>query len=176
MTKTLPNASCLGNRLKQRAFLHYQHSRRLILQAYHQMARGTSSNVAAAGRDSGARLGEPPRSSLLYPLVSLSEDYISRDHDMSHATKIAFVAAFVSALGNISSEASARGRLYPVTRCGPDLAYFCPIHGYFDMTPFHYNLAIYPGCIKVVPVQTPYGIKRHRALVCGAPERTMIWW
>jgi hypothetical protein len=99
---------------------------------------------------------------------------------MSHTTKIAivaaFVAAFVAALGGISNEASARGRLYPLTRCGPDLAYLCPIHGYFDQPPFHYNVAIYPGCIKVVPVETPYGIERRRVLVCGAPERTMVWW
>ena len=74
---------------------------------------------------------------------------------MSHVIRIAIVAVFVAALGSISSEASARGRLFPLTRCGPDLAYLCPIHGYFDMAPFHYNLAIYPGCIKVVAVQTP---------------------
>jgi hypothetical protein len=95
---------------------------------------------------------------------------------MSQATKIAIVAAFVAALGGISSEASARGRLYPLTRCGPDLAYLCPIHGYFDQAPFHYNVALYPGCIKVVPVETPHGIEHRRAIVCGAPERTMIWW
>ena len=95
---------------------------------------------------------------------------------MSHATKIAIVAAFVAALGGISSEASARGGLYPVTRCGPDLAYLCPIRGYFDQPPFHYNVAVYPGCIKVVPVETPNGIKRQRAIVCGAPERPMVWW
>jgi hypothetical protein len=95
---------------------------------------------------------------------------------MSHATKIAIVAAFVAALGGISNEASARGRLYPLTRCGPDLAYLCPIHGYFDGTPFHYNVAVYPGCIKVVPVETPNGIEHRRAIVCGAPERSMIWW
>jgi hypothetical protein len=49
---------------------------------------------------------------------------------MSH-TRIAIVAA-MAALGNISSEASARGRLFPLTRCGPNLAYLCRIHGYFD--------------------------------------------
>jgi hypothetical protein len=95
---------------------------------------------------------------------------------MSHATKIAIVAAFLAALGGISNAAAARGRLYPVTRCGPDLAYLCPIHGYFDQPPFHYSLAIYPGCIKVMPIRTPYGVERRRVLVCGAPERTMIWW
>ncbi len=95
---------------------------------------------------------------------------------MSHATKIAIIAAFVAALGGISSEASARGRLYPVTRCGPDLAFLCPIHGYFDQAPFHYNVAVYPGCIKSVRVETPYGIESRRTIVCGAPERQMIWW
>ena len=95
---------------------------------------------------------------------------------MSHAVKIAIVAAFIAALGGISTEASARGRLYPVTRCGPDLAYLCPIHGYFDQAPFHYKVAVYPGCIKMVAVETPNGIERHRSIVCGAPERSMIWW
>jgi hypothetical protein len=90
-----------------------------------------------------------------------------KDQPMSHAVKIAIAAAFVAALGGISSEASARGRLYPLTRCGPDLAYLCPIHGYFDQAPFHYSLAIYPGCIKVVPVETPRGIERRRTIVCG---------
>jgi len=84
---------------------------------------------------------------------------------MSHAAKIAIVAAFAAL--SLSSEASARGRLYPVTRCGPDLVDLCPIHGYFDLTPFHYNVAIYPGCIKVVPVETPHGIEYRRAIVCG---------
>jgi hypothetical protein len=90
-----------------------------------------------------------------------------KDQPMSHAVKIAIAAAFVAALGGISSEASARGRLYPLTRCGPDLAYLCPIHGYFDQAPFHYSLAIYPGCIKTVPVETPHGIEHRRTVVCG---------
>jgi hypothetical protein len=98
-----------------------------------------------------------------------------KDQHMSQVPKIA-VAAFIAALGGISDAASAHGRLYPLTRCGPDLANLCPIHGYFDQPPFHYNLAVYPGCIRVVPVPTPYGIERRRAIVCGAPERTMIWW
>jgi hypothetical protein len=63
-----------------------------------------------------------------------------------------------------------------VTRCGPDLGYLCRMHGTFSSAPFHYNLAIYPGCIKTVRVETPYGVERHRAIVCGAPERTMLWW
>jgi hypothetical protein len=95
---------------------------------------------------------------------------------MSHVTKIAIVATFFAALGGISNEASARGGLYPLTRCGPDLAYLCPIHGYFDRAPFHYKVAVYPGCIKWVRVETPYGVERHRTIVCGAPERPMVWW
>jgi hypothetical protein len=94
---------------------------------------------------------------------------------MSHATKIVVIAAFV-AVGGLSSDASARGRLHPLTRCGPGLAYLCPIHGYFDQPPFHYNLAIYPGCIRTVSVETTYGIERRRAIVCGAPDRPMVWW
>jgi hypothetical protein len=50
------------------------------------------------------------------------------------------------------------------------------MHGTFSSAPFHYNLAVYPGCIKTVRVETPYGVERHRAIVCGAPERTMLWW
>jgi len=99
----------------------------------------------------------------------------SRDQDMTHATRIAF-ALIVTALASFSSAASAHGRLYPVTRCGPDLAYFCPIHGYFDRVPFHYDVAVYPGCIKFAAVQTPRGIERRRVLVCGAPERPMVYW
>jgi hypothetical protein len=94
---------------------------------------------------------------------------------MTHVTRIA-VAAILVALSGMSSTASAHGRLYPLTRCGPDLAYLCRIHGYFDSPPFHYNLAIYPGCIKTVAVQTPYGVERRRTVVCGAPERSMVWW
>jgi hypothetical protein len=99
-----------------------------------------------------------------------------KDHKMSYAIKIAVVATILATLGGISDEASARERLYPLTRCGPDLAYLCPIHGYFDQPPFHYNLAIHPGCIKVVRVATPYGSERRRTIVCGAPERPMVWW
>jgi hypothetical protein len=98
-----------------------------------------------------------------------------QDQDMSHASKVA-VAVIVAALASMSGAASARGGLYPLTRCGPDLAYLCPIHGYFDRAPFHYHLAIYPGCIKTAPVQTPNGIERRRVLVCGVPERPMVWW
>jgi hypothetical protein len=114
-------------------------------------------------------LGELPRSSLLsiLPSITVRKLYF-KDLNMSHATKFAIVAAFVAALG-ISNAASARARLHPqpLTRCGPALAYLCPIHGYFDLAPFRYGLAIYPGCIKMVPVETPYGIERRPAVVCG---------
>jgi hypothetical protein len=85
---------------------------------------------------------------------------------MSYVTKIAFGAAFVAAVG-ASNAATARARQHPLTRCGPDLAYLCPIHGYFDLAPFRYGLAMYPGCIKAVPVETPYGVERRLAIVCG---------
>jgi hypothetical protein len=95
---------------------------------------------------------------------------------MSYSVRFAIFVAIVAAFGGMSGEASARGRLYPLTRCGPDLAYLCPIYGAFDQVPFHYNLAIHPGCIKSVTVETPNGIERRRAIVCGAPDREMIWW
>jgi hypothetical protein len=50
------------------------------------------------------------------------------------------------------------------------------MHGYFTSAPFHYNLAIYPGCIRTVRVETPYGVERRRTVVCGTPDRPMIWW
>src|SRR5258708_32128584 len=61
---------------------------------------------------------------------------VFEDWHMSHAPKIA-LAAFVAALGGISDTAFAHGRLYPLTRCGPDLADLCPIHGYFAQPPLH---------------------------------------
>jgi hypothetical protein len=95
---------------------------------------------------------------------------------MSYAPKIALAALLAALIVGTADTASARGRLYPLTRCGPELGYLCPIHGYFDLTPFHYNVAVHPACIQVVPIQTPNGVVRRRAVVCGAPERTMIWW
>ncbi len=77
------------------------------------------------------------------------------------------IAVIVVALGGAWHQASARERVYPLTQCGPELAYLCPIHGYFDAPPFHYNLAVYPGCIKSVRVATPSGVERRRVLVCG---------
>ena len=86
---------------------------------------------------------------------------------MSHLKKVAVFTTLVASMSAISNEGHTRGRSYPLTRCGPDLAYLCPIHGYFDLTPFHYSLAIYPGCIKVLPVETPRGTERRPVLVCG---------
>ena len=87
---------------------------------------------------------------------------------MSQILKVAFAAAAVAVAGlSLSSDADARGGLYPLTRCGPHLAYLCPLHGYYDAPPFHYNLAIYPGCIRTEIVDTPEGPRRRRVLVCG---------
>jgi hypothetical protein len=98
-----------------------------------------------------------------------------KDQDMPHVNKIVF-AAIVAALVGLSAPASAHGRQYPLTRCGPDLGYLCRMHGYFTSPPFHYNLAIYPGCIRTIRVETPNGVERQRAVVCGAPDRPSIWW
>jgi hypothetical protein len=85
-------------------------------------------------------------------------------------------AGILALLASLPSQASARGRLYPLTRCGPDLGYLCRLHGSFASVPFHYDTAIYPGCIKAVAVETPYGPERGRAVVCGLPQRPMVWW
>jgi hypothetical protein len=86
---------------------------------------------------------------------------------MSPCLKIALAAAVGTVLlGGLESEAAARGK-FPLTRCGPGLAYLCPIHGYFDQPPFHYSLAIYPGCIRTELVETPTGMRRLPVLVCG---------
>ena len=95
---------------------------------------------------------------------------------MPYATKFVLAAIVAALLVGLSDPASAQGRPYPLTRCGPDLSYLCRIHGYFNSAPFHYNLAIYPGCIRTIRVETPYGVERRRTIVCGAPERQMIWW
>jgi len=87
---------------------------------------------------------------------------------MSHILKVALAVTAVAVVTlSLASEAFARGRLYPLTRCGPDLAYLCPLHGYYDAPPFHYNVAIYPGCIRTQIVDTPEGPRRRRVLVCG---------
>lgn len=90
--------------------------------------------------------------------------------------KIAIAATVAVAAMALSAPAEARHRLYPLTQCGPTLEHLCPLRGAFEGAPFHYNLAIYPGCIKTVAVQTAYGVERRRAVVCGAPAREMIWW
>ena len=87
---------------------------------------------------------------------------------MSPVSRIAAVFGLIVAIAAlVPTGASARGRLYPLTACGPGLAYLCPIHGYFDLPPFHYNLAIYPGCLQLRPVETPEGVRMRRVLVCG---------
>jgi hypothetical protein len=86
---------------------------------------------------------------------------------MTLTLRVILAATVVLVLGGPIGEASARPRLYPLTRCGPDLAFLCPIHGYFDSAPFHYNLAIYPGCIKSAAVETPRGVRKRLVVVCG---------
>jgi hypothetical protein len=110
--------------------------------------------------------------------LGMNERTISRlgDQGMRGFHKIAVAAALTVMLAGLSGPAAARGRLYPLTQCGPGLSYLCPIHGRFDGAPFHYNLAIRPGCIRTVDVQTPEGLERRRAVVCAAPEREMVWW
>ena len=87
---------------------------------------------------------------------------------MSKGIKAAFVAAAVTAaFGCTLTEASARTRNFPLTQCGPDQAYLCPIHGFFDAAPFTYSLAVYPGCLRRERVETPHGIRRRLVVVCG---------
>ena len=93
---------------------------------------------------------------------------------MPHTTKIA-AATILAALAFLPNAASAH-ELYPLTRCGPDLAYLCRLHGSFDSVPFHYNAAVRPDCIKTIEVETPRGFERRRAVVCGAPQRPIVWW
>jgi hypothetical protein len=100
---------------------------------------------------------------------------LEKDKGMPHATKIALAGIAFMAAGAFTP-ASAHGRQYPLTRCGPDLAYLCPLRGQFADVPFHYDLAVHPGCIKTVVVDTPQGPRRRKSIVCGAPEREMIWW
>jgi hypothetical protein len=115
--------------------------------------------------------------SLARVYVSSNEqsDVSNKDLGMSVTPKVAFIV-FAFVMIGASESASARSASYPLTRCGPDLSYLCPIRGYFDAPPFRYNLAIYPGCIRNVAVETPQGVERRRAVVCGAPTRSMVWW
>jgi hypothetical protein len=96
----------------------------------------------------------------------------SKEHALANAIRIA-AAAVVILMTGTSAPAKA-ARLYPLTECGPDLSRLCRLHGAFEATPFHYNLAIYPGCIRRVAVMTPRGLRYRPAVVCGAPERPMI--
>jgi hypothetical protein len=83
------------------------------------------------------------------------------------AFRTGVAAAVALAVLSGTSCAAARSPLYPLTQCGPDFEHFCPIHGYFDSVPFHYNFAIYPGCLRTERVQTPRGMRRRLVLVCG---------
>jgi len=94
---------------------------------------------------------------------------------MHHIGKIVSTALIIL-LASLSEPAAARERLYPLTRCGPDLTQLCRLKGRFEGAPFHYNLAIHPGCFRTATVQTPTGVKRGLLMVCGAPEREMVWW
>lgn len=86
---------------------------------------------------------------------------------MSLLTRIAIATTAIAILGgSMIGPADARRNSYPLTLCGPDLTRLCPIRGFFDSTPFRYNLAIYPGCIKWAVVETPRGLRRQRVLVC----------
>nr|WP_244422874.1 hypothetical protein [Bradyrhizobium sp. ORS 278] len=89
---------------------------------------------------------------------------------LSNVTRIAVLALL---LAGVSGPVSARGP-YPVTECGPDLSSFCRLHGAFQATPFHYNLAIYPGCIRTVALETSRGPKYRRVVICGAPDRSVV--
>lgn len=113
----------------------------------------------------GPGLGARPRLrvvTLLTGMIGREVSYMSQVFRVKLATVFAGVL-----LGGTLSEVSARPRLYPLTQCGPDLDYLCPIHGYFDSVPFHYNLAIYPGCLRRERVETPRGIRRRLIQVCG---------
>lgn len=114
-------------------------------------------------------VGQPENYGLLFPAMNASEVRLPQ------ITKIAAAAILVAVVG-LPNSASARRQLYPVTRCGPDLAYLCRLHGSFDSVPFHYNTAVRPDCIKPVEVETPNGLERRIAVVCGAPQRPTVWW
>lgn len=94
---------------------------------------------------------------------------------MFHVIKITIAALTISLVG-VATPALAHHSRFPLTRCGPGLEYLCRIHGFFDQPPFHYSLAIYPGCIRSVRVSTPRGIAYRRTIVCSVPERSMVWW
>jgi hypothetical protein len=93
---------------------------------------------------------------------------------MSNLMRIGAVALAAVTMG-LSGKASAR-RLYPLTECGTNASHFCRLHGAFEAPPFHYALAIHPACLQHIPVNTPRGVRYRLALVCGGPERPMVWW
>ena len=94
---------------------------------------------------------------------------------MSIGVKV-FLSVIISVFFGLGVSSSADARPYPLTPCGPDLAYLCPLHGSFETRPFHYDLAIYPGCIRSVYVRTRSGVKRRHELVCGSWDRQQIQW
>lgn len=86
---------------------------------------------------------------------------------MPYTKNIAMIGALLLATCGASNEAAAQRRGAPMAQCGPDMAYLCPVKGSFDLAPFVYNLAIYPGCIRTERVHTPNGWKRRHVLICG---------
>lgn len=82
--------------------------------------------------------------------------------------RAALAIVAVVAVSAAASDAQARSpRNFPLTLCGPDLAYLCPMNGYFNLTPFRYSLAVYPGCLQRQRVETPTGVRSRLVLVCG---------
>jgi len=86
------------------------------------------------------------------------------------------IVTIISVFVGLSDSPRADARPYSLTRCGPNLAYLCRLHGYFDSQPFHYNLALYPGCFRTVTVRTHLGRERRRELICGTQDRPQIRW
>jgi hypothetical protein len=85
--------------------------------------------------------------------------------------RITKLAAFIIAVLAVSvlnmETAAARIKHRRLTFCGSTYDGLCHLGGFFDQAPFRYNLSIYPGCIKWIRIQTPYGIERRRVVVCG---------
>jgi hypothetical protein len=83
-------------------------------------------------------------------------------------TKLAVFIVAVSTVcfANLDT-AAAKVRHPRLTFCGSTYDGLCHLSGFFDLAPFRYNLAIYPGCIKWMRVETPHGIERRRVVVCG---------
>lgn len=94
---------------------------------------------------------------------------------MSIATK-AFLLALTSVFFGLGVSSSADARPYPLTPCGPHLAYLCSLRGSFETRPFHYDLAIYPGCIRSINIRTRSGVQRRYELICGTWDRPQVQW